>query len=109
MKHVVIVVPRGQVNLSSITGSFEILTRANEIWTSKGNKPVMDVCIASLESRIKLDVGFFSIHPVSLQNIKKCDLVIVPSLAHDYDNILRDNKALTAWIKDQYKKGAEIA
>jgi transcriptional regulator GlxA family with amidase domain len=109
MKQVIIVVPKGQINLSSIAGSFEILTRANEIWIKMGNRPVMDVRIASFSRAIKLDVGFFSINPVDISEIKKSDLVIVPSLAHDYDNILRDNKELVGWIRDQYNSGAEIA
>jgi transcriptional regulator GlxA family with amidase domain len=109
MKQVIIVAPEGQTKLSSITGSFEILTRANEIWQKMGNRPVMEVRIAGFQKELKLDVGFFSIHPVNIETIKKTDLVIIPSLAHDYDNILRENKELIAWIREQYKNGAEIA
>ena len=43
MKQVTIVVPKGHANLSSITGSFEILTRANAYWQKTGNKPMMEV------------------------------------------------------------------
>ena len=65
MKQVTIVVPKGNANLSSITGSFEILTRANEYWQKMGNKPMMEICIAGFVTELKLDAGFFSIHPVS--------------------------------------------
>ena len=40
MKQVIIVIPEGYANLSSITGSFEILTRANDYWQRMGNKPM---------------------------------------------------------------------
>jgi transcriptional regulator GlxA family with amidase domain len=109
MKQVVIVVPKGKTNLSSITGTFEILTRANDYWQQLGNKPMIEVRIAGFMSELKLDLGFFSIHPINIREIKKTDLVIVPSLSHDYDNILKDNKELISWIAQQYKSGAEIA
>jgi transcriptional regulator GlxA family with amidase domain len=109
MKQVVIVVPKGKTNLSSITGTFEILTRANDYWQQLGNKPMIEVRIAGFMSELKLDLGFFSIHPINIREIKKTDLVIVPSLSHDYDNILKDNKELVSWIAQQYKSGAEIA
>ena len=38
MKQVIIVVPNDNANLSSITGSFEILSRANEYWRNMWNK-----------------------------------------------------------------------
>ncbi len=41
MKQVTILVPEGNVNLSSITGSFEILTRANGYWQKTGNLMTM--------------------------------------------------------------------
>ena len=109
MKQVIIVVPNGNVNLSSITGSFEILNRANDYWQRMGNKPMFEVRIAGFATELKLDAGFFSIHPVNIKEIKRTDLVIIPSLAHDYDNILKDNKELIVWVREQYKNGAELA
>jgi transcriptional regulator GlxA family with amidase domain len=108
MKQVTIVVPKGKVNLSSITGSFEILTRANEHWRKSGNKPMMEIRIAGFVKELKLDAGFFSIHPVNIIEIKKTDLLIIPSVSYD-DNLFKDNAALIPWIREQYKTGAEIA
>lgn len=97
------------MNLSSITGSFEILTRANQYWQRQGNPSRIDVHIAGLVPELKADTGFFSIHPVSLGEVGKADLVIIPSLSHDYDNMIRDNPEMISWIRDQYKDGAEVA
>src|SRR6187431_2481599 len=102
MKQVTIVVPTGNVNLSSITGSFEILTRANAYWERIGNKPMFEVRIASYEAELTLGVGFFSLHPAPIHTIKKTDLIIIPSLSYDYDNVLNDNAALIQWIKKQH-------
>ncbi len=109
MKQVIIVVPKGKTNLSSITGTFEILTRANDYWQRSGNESRFEVRLAGFMTELRLDGGFFSVYPTPIRQIKRADLVIIPSLSHDYDAILRDNKELIAWIAEQYKAGAEIA
>jgi transcriptional regulator GlxA family with amidase domain len=109
MKQVTIVVPNGYANLSSIAGSFQILTRANEYWQKMGNKPMMEIRIAGFVTELKLDGGFFSVHPVNIKEIKKTDLLIIPSVSHEYDKVIKNNAALISWIREQYKSGAEIA
>ncbi|WP_018343759.1 GlxA family transcriptional regulator [Cytophaga aurantiaca] len=109
MKQVTIVVPTGNINLSSITGSYEILTRANAYWQRIGNKALFDVQIASFETELKTSVGYFSLHPVPIDSIIKTDIIVIPSLSYDYDTVLKDNGKLIQWIKEQYKNGAEIA
>lgn len=109
MKQVIIVIPEGYANLSSITGSFEILTRANDYWQRLGNKSLMEVRLAGFVTELKLDVGFFSIHPEDIRTIKKTDLIIIPSLSHEYDRMLKENTELIHWIKEQYLAGAEVA
>ena len=109
MKQVTIVVPKGSINLSSITGSFEILSRANQYWQKIGNEPKWEVRIAGFVKELNLGSGFFSIHPIDIKEITKTDLVVIPSLTYDYDNVLKDNKPLIAWLTGQYKSGAEIA
>lgn len=109
MKQVIIVIPEGYANLSSITGSFEILTRANDYWQRTGNKPMLQVRLAGFVTELKLDVGFFSIHPEDIKAIAKADLIIIPSLSHEYDRILRENQELIHWIKEQYLAGAEVS
>jgi transcriptional regulator GlxA family with amidase domain len=109
MKQVIIIVPEGHANLSSITGCYQILNRANEFWKRMGNKSMIEVRLAGVVTDLKLDQGLFAIHLVHIDEIKTADLVIIPSLNHDYDNILRNNKELIAWVKEQYKSGAEIA
>ncbi len=108
MKQVIIVVPKGKVNLSSITGTYEILNRANLYWQKMGNRPVMEIRIAGFMPELKLDAGLFSICPVNIADIGEVDLLIIPSVSYDYDNVIKENKELIDWIRDQYKTGAEI-
>ncbi len=109
MKQVIILVPRGNVNLSSITGSYEILSRANEFWKRQGNPAIWNVKIAGFETEIKLSNGFFSVHPMAIEADLQADLVIIPSLNYDFEAVLRENVLLVDWIRTQYKAGAEIA
>lgn len=109
MKQVIILVPEGDANLSSIVGSFQILTRANEYWRKIGNKPIIEVHLAGFVPELKLDSGFFAVYPKDINEIKKADLVIIPSINYDYDNVIKKNSELIGWLREQYKKGAEIA
>ena len=101
--------PKGNINLSSISGTFEILSRANEYWRKMGNRPVMEIRIAGLVKELKWGVGFFSVHPADIREIEKTDLVIIPSVSYDYHEVIKDNEELIDWIREQYKNGAEIA
>jgi transcriptional regulator GlxA family with amidase domain len=109
MRHVTIVIPRGNINLSSIAGSFEILNTANEYWQMMGNKPMIEICIAGIAKELRADVPSFWGDPVSIKEIKRTDLLIIPSLSTDYDDKIEMNKELITWIREQYKAGAEIA
>jgi transcriptional regulator GlxA family with amidase domain len=108
MKQVTIVVPKGKTNLSCITGSFNILSSANEYWKKMGNRPIMEISIAGFMTELKLDTGFISVHPVNIIETDKPDLVIIPAISYD-DDLMKQNADLIAWIRDQYKDGAEIA
>lgn len=108
MKQVTIVVPKGKVTLSSITGAFEILRTANAQWLRLGHKPIMEICLAGFEPELKLDTGYFTVHPAPIADIRKTDLVIIPATAPD-DHLIRDNEALLTWVKTQYINGAELA
>lgn len=107
MKHVTILVPKGELNLSSVTGTFEILTRANAYWQQIGNPPLMEIHIAGLVRELKLDDGFFSVYPANINHIRKTDLLIIPSVSYDSD-MIEENAAMITWIIEQYKAGAEI-
>src|SRR3712207_8944454 len=44
-----------------------------------------------------------------LSTIRNTDLILIPSLVHDYHKAMEGNKLLIDWIANQYKEGAEIA
>lgn len=111
MKHLTILVPEGESNnLSSIVGAYKIFSRANAFWKEAGKKEVFKIQLAGVSKEVEYYGGLFTARPhVQLSAISKTNLVIVPSLNHNYVKAVKENKVLIDWIAEQYRKGAEIA
>ena len=110
MKHLTILVPEGQNNLSSIVGAYKIFTRANAYWTETGRNELFTIQLAGLSENVEFYEGLFTVKPhTNISAIEKTNLIIIPSLNHNYQNSVKGNKALIDWIEKQYKNGAEVA
>lgn len=111
MKHVTIIVPDGEGNnLSSIVGAYKILTRADDYWKQSGRKSVFKIQLAGISETIMFHEGLFIVKPhTHISAISKTDLIIIPSLNHDYSKVVERNGELIDWIERRYKEGAEIA
>lgn len=110
MKHLTILVPEGQNNLSSIVGAYKIFTRANEYWKQTGRKELFKIELAGTSKEVEFYDGLFTVKPhTNISAITKTNLLIIPSLNHNYEKAVKGNKALVDWIARQYKDGAEIA
>lgn len=111
MKQLTIVVPDGQGNnLSSIIGAFKIFTKANEYWKATHYIELFNIQLAGVSKEVEFYDGLFSVKPhTNISAISKSNLIIIPSLNHNYQKIMEVNKLLIDWIEKQYKKGAEIA
>ena len=110
MKHLTILVPEGENNLSSIVGAYKIFSRANEYRQSSGRQPVFRIELAGVSNTVEFYNGLFSVRPhTRISVITKTDLVIIPSLNHRYETAIEENGALIAWLAQQYSRGAEIA
>jgi transcriptional regulator GlxA family with amidase domain len=110
MKHLTIIVPDGENNLSSIVGTYKIFTRANEYWKKSGKKEPFKIELAGISKEVDFYDGLFSVRPhTQISAVKKTNLVIIPSLNHNYERSVKKNQLLIDWIEHQYKNGAEIA
>lgn len=110
MKHLTIVVPNGNNNLSSISGAFEIFNKANNYWKDLGNNQLFVIQLAGISETVDFNDGLFTVKPhTSISAISQTDLIIIPSLNHNYNLALEGNDLLVKWLVDQYKNGAEIA
>jgi transcriptional regulator GlxA family with amidase domain len=110
MKHLTILVPDGENNLSSIVGTYKLFSRANAYWKDRGNEAVFSIQLAGISDRVDFYSGLFSVNPhTSISAISKTDLIVIPSLNHNYEEALTRNKELISWIEKHYKEGAEVA
>jgi transcriptional regulator GlxA family with amidase domain len=111
MKHLTIIVPDGQGNnLSSIVGAYKIFTRANAYWKGFGRKELFTIQLAGISKEVEFYEGLFTVKPhTNISAITKTDLIIIPSLNHNYEKAVKGNQSLVDWIEKQYKNGAEIA
>lgn len=110
MKHLTIIVPDGENNLSSIVGAYKIFSRANEYWKGTGRKELFKIELAGISKKVDFYGGLFTVKPhTNISAIKQTDLIIIPSLNHNYQQAVKGNQLLIDWIAKQYKAGAEIA
>lgn len=110
MKHLTIVVPEGQNNLSSIVGAYKIFTRANEYWVKTGRKELFKIQLAGVSRSVDFYGGLFTVKPQAhISAITKTHLIIIPSLNHNYHKAVEGNELMVDWIEKQYKNGAEVA
>jgi transcriptional regulator GlxA family with amidase domain len=110
MKHITIVVPEGENNLSSIVGSYKILSRASQYWNTLGHRETFSIQLAGMQQRVSFHEDLFEVRPhTTISAIKKTDLILIPSLNHDYHRAVNGNGPLVDWIVNQYKLGAEVA
>lgn len=110
MKHLTIVVPDGQNNLSSIVGAYKIFTRANQYRVNSGKEELFKIQLAGISKEVDLYEGLFTVKPhVNITELDKTDLIIIPSLNHNYQDAVRGNELMIAWIANQYRAGAEVA
>lgn len=111
MKHLTILVPDGEGNnLSSIVGAYKIFSRANAYWKEKGKKELFKIQLAGISKSVEFYDGLFTVNPhTNIKAISKTNLIIIPSLNHNYQTTVKANQLLINWIEKQYKSGAEIA
>jgi len=110
MKHISIIVPNGDNNLSSIIGAYKILTRANAIWKEKTKKERYKIELVGISKKVEFYDGLFAVKPhTHISSVTRTNLMIIPSLNHNFKKAVKENKPLVEWIEEQYKNGAEVA
>ncbi|HYE55225.1 MAG TPA: helix-turn-helix domain-containing protein [Chitinophagaceae bacterium] len=110
MKHVSILVPKGAVALSCVEGSFTVLNQVNNFLVEKGRDPLFNVKLVGLDKEPQQYNKLFKVTPdVSIDGVRKTDLIIIPAVNGEMEKVIEMNKAFLPWIVRQHKKGAEVA
>ncbi|HYK56772.1 MAG TPA: helix-turn-helix domain-containing protein [Flavisolibacter sp.] len=91
-------------------GAYKIFTRANAYRKETGKREVFKIELAGLSKKVEFYDGLFSVKPhTHISSIIKTDLIIIPSLNHNYEKAVKGNRRLIEWIEERYRSGAEIA
>jgi transcriptional regulator GlxA family with amidase domain len=71
---------------------------------------LFNIQLAGISKKVQFYDGLFAVKPhVHISSVQKTDVIIIPSLNHNYEKAVKKNRLLTDWIVKQYKGGAEIA
>ncbi|HVI45388.1 MAG TPA: helix-turn-helix domain-containing protein [Chitinophaga sp.] len=110
MKHISILIPKGQSSLVNIEGSLQILSEVNILREARGEEPLFNIQLVGLAPNTSQRNGQFTINPDALiGEVHKTDLIIIPSLQGDQEKAAALNLEFIPWILEQRSKGAEIA
>jgi transcriptional regulator GlxA family with amidase domain len=109
-KHISILVPKGDVALSCIEGSFTVFTKVNDFLVNMGKSPLFTVKLVGITKEEETYHRLFKVYPdLSIADSFRTDLIIIPAVNGDMKKVIDDNKEFFPWMTDQYKKGAELA
>src|ERR1700744_2071536 len=110
MRHLSLLVPNGEINLSSVIGSYKVFRGANRYQKSMGKPEIFDVQLVGVTDHADLHGGRFTIRPdVHIRAIPRTDLIIIPAISHAFTDMIAINGEITQWLSIQYGKGAHIA
>ena len=110
MKHISILVPKGQYSIVNIAGAHQILNWANEWFIQQTRKPLFKIDFVGYAKPAKDELGIYSVTaPKSIEEIPKTDLIIVPAVHSPHSEAIQQNKLAIQWITNQYQNGSEIA
>lgn len=110
MKHVSILIPNGQYSIVNIMGTYQIMMAANEMTYKNTGKQLFDINLVSQQKPVRDMNGLCSVNPMKIiSEITHSDLIIVPAVHGDLNNVLKENSEIVDWIRKQYKDGCEVA
>jgi transcriptional regulator GlxA family with amidase domain len=110
MKQVTFLMANGLLKPSCLFGAIEVLEKANEFYTNKGQLPFYDIQLAgvNLQQRL-LNTSFMLRGMKDIQAVKKTDVIIIPSFDSPGDFAINTSRDALDWVTRQYKEGAEVA
>ena len=109
MKHVSILALKNS-SIASLADARTVFLKVNELLAESRQKKIFEIQIVGMEDQTGLDDNLFLVQAEVLsEQVKKTDLIIVPSLTGDMMTATHNNRFFVDWIVKQYKRNAEIA
>jgi len=110
MKHISILVPKGQFSIVNIAGSFQILNWANDLFVQQTRNQLFQVEFVGHSKPTKDFEGHYTVSPPkTIEEVNVTDLIIIPAVHGELKKVIADNTQIIEWVKQQHEKGAEIA
>lgn len=109
MKNISILVFEDAV-LSAVSGSLEILSGTNRILQESGQLAPFRIELVSEKLKtIRLILPVEFICQKTMDEVRRTDLIIVPSFSGSPEEVIAKNKTLINWLKTMNDKGTEVA
>jgi transcriptional regulator GlxA family with amidase domain len=109
MKHISILIPQGETSLSNIEATYKMFSMVNQTLDRMKKAPLFKIQLVGLNKETALTNGLFTIKPeFTFDEVTKTDLIIIPAVHGDINEVLSDNSDFIPWIIKQYKTGAEV-
>jgi transcriptional regulator GlxA family with amidase domain len=109
MKHISILVLEG-ATLTSLDGTHQLFIRVNDFLRYNGQEDFYQVDLVGSKAQTTLNNGLYKISSTKTISEKfKTDLIIIPIICGDFAKMNNANKVFADWVKEQYRKGSEIA
>jgi transcriptional regulator GlxA family with amidase domain len=98
---------------STAVGPMEVFQHAGFLWNHLTGKPVQrrfQVKLASADGDMVQCDGPIRIEPMAaIDDIRKTDLIFIPTTGLSIDDVVERNAAVVPWLKRWHKRGAAIA
>ncbi|QRR00482.1 GlxA family transcriptional regulator [Dyadobacter sandarakinus] len=110
MKHISVLVPKGDAALGTIEGPFKFFTFVNDFLVAMGREPGFQVELVGLDRDVQRYGKVFAVIPdMSIEHVHQTDLVIIPAVNGNREQVIEMNQAFFPWITRQHQAGAEVA
>jgi putative intracellular protease/amidase len=110
MTHVSILVPDSSVLLNSVFSLLKIFDFANRHFADEGRGTGFELHLVGSANTADLYGGHFVVKPdLTLSEVAATDLAIIPAMAGNIAEAIKNNSAFIPWIQNQYRAGSEIA
>ena len=98
---------------STAVGPVEVFRNAGTLWnhlTGKRAEPRFRVSTASVDGRAVQCDGPLKLQPeYALKDVRKSDLIFIPSTGVGFDTVLERNRQVVPWLLRWHKRGTAIA
>lgn len=93
MKHISIIVPKGQYSIVNIMGTFQMLNWANDLHLQQHQKPLFNIELVGLSSPSNDTLGVYSIMPMKeISPVNGTNLIIVPAVHEEHSEKATTNR-----------------